>query len=425
MTIKSTQATLSAVCACLFSGLALADFVTDAKGDLELRNFYYNRDLRDAAASQSKREEWAQGFILKLQSGYTEGPVGFGLDAMAMLGLKLDSSPDRSGSGLLPRNTGRRAADDYSTLAPTAKARLGQTELRIGALNPTLPLMAANFSRLTPQLFNGAMLVSRDIDTLALTLGRIDQVKARDSANFEDLSVASMLGAYSAVQSDGMDYAGLDLQATPALTLSYHLSRLDDIYWRSFAGVQYSLPLGPGKAFADLRYFDARAQGRALAGEVDNRLFSSNLGYKLGGHTFSGGYQQSVGDTPFIYLNASDTYIFGELMVSNFAQHNEKAWLARYDYNFAALGVPGLSFSMRYVRGDEVDPQLISGPKAARLKVTGEEGHEWERDTDLIYTVQSGPLRDLSLRWRNAVSRSTFTDDADENRLIVSYQVKF
>ena len=122
--------------------------------------------------------------------------------------------------------------------------------------------------------------------------------------------MATMLGAYSAAQSDGMDYAGLDFQATSALALSYHLSRLDDIFWRSFAELQYGLPLGPGKAFADLRYFDARAQGRALAGEVDNRLFSSNLGYKVGGHMFSGGYQQSAGDTPFIYLNASDTYIF-------------------------------------------------------------------------------------------------------------------
>jgi hypothetical protein len=49
----------------------------------------------------SKREESAQGFILNLQSGYTEGTVGFGIDALGIR-FQLDSSPDRSNSGLLP-----------------------------------------------------------------------------------------------------------------------------------------------------------------------------------------------------------------------------------------------------------------------------------------------------------------------------------
>ncbi|AVD95005.1 outer membrane porin, OprD family [Pseudomonas sp. SWI36] len=89
------------------------------------------------------------------------------------------------------------------------------------------------------------------------------------------------------------------------------------------------------------------------------------------------------------------------------------------------MGMPCLSFSVHYNLGHEVAPQIISEPKVASLRAAGDDGHEWERDTDLIYTVQSGPLRHLSLRWRNAVSRATFTDDADENRLIVSYQVKF
>ena len=82
--------------------LAQADFIGDSKATLELRNFYMNRDLRDPGVAQSKREEWAQGFILKAESGFTEGTVGFGLDAYAGLGLKLDSSDERAGTGLLP-----------------------------------------------------------------------------------------------------------------------------------------------------------------------------------------------------------------------------------------------------------------------------------------------------------------------------------
>ena len=59
------------------SNVASAAFIEDSKAAVELRNFYMNRDFRQSGATQSKAE-WAQGFILKMESGYTEGPVGFG-----------------------------------------------------------------------------------------------------------------------------------------------------------------------------------------------------------------------------------------------------------------------------------------------------------------------------------------------------------
>ena len=71
-------------------------FIDDSHASLTLRNYYLDRDFQDDGA-KSEAREWAQGFILKFQSGFTEGPVGFGLDATGLLGLKLDSSPSRSG----------------------------------------------------------------------------------------------------------------------------------------------------------------------------------------------------------------------------------------------------------------------------------------------------------------------------------------
>ncbi|UVJ42126.1 OprD family porin [Pseudomonas sp. LS1212] len=405
---------------------AFADFVGDGKAALELRNFYYSRDFRDGTPSQSKREEWAQGFILNLQSGFTEGKVGFGLDAIAMLGLKLDSSPDRTGTGLLPRGTDKRAEDDYSKLSLTAKARLAKSELRIGGLNPVLALMSSNNSRLLPQVFNGGQLVSRDIDALTVTLGRVDSVKQRDSSNSEDLTATSQFGGYSTkVSSDHYTYAGLDYQVMPNLILSYHVGELEDIFRRDYVGLKLNAPLGAGKVFAEMRYFDARESGRKLVGEVDNRTFSSNFGYSLAGHTLSAGYQKGWGDTAFAYIAGTDTYLFGEMLVSTFSLANERALYAGYGYDFATMGVPGLTFNLRYVKGDDVDPANINTSKAAELRALGEEGHEWERSTDITYVVQSGPLKNFSLRWRNATNRSNYADSADENRLIASYVINF
>ena len=99
----SHTALASAAALAGFSPLSHAAFFEDSSATFETRNMYFNRDFRDGtSAQQSKRDEWAQGFMLNLKSGYTDGTVGFGVDALGMLGVKLDSSPDRTGTGLLP-----------------------------------------------------------------------------------------------------------------------------------------------------------------------------------------------------------------------------------------------------------------------------------------------------------------------------------
>lgn len=289
-------------CACQ---TAQAAFIHDGSGSLELRNFYFDRDFHGDSATQSRRGEWAQGFMLRLQSGYTDGVVGFGLDAAGMLGLKLDSSPDRSGSGLLPRGSDKRAADDYAKAVATFKARLAQSELKAGGLSPQLPLLASNSSRLFPQWFSGVQLVSKDLDRFTLTLLQVDATKLRDSTDYEDLTAMAQQGAYSAaVTSDRLRYAGVDYQPLNNLTLSLHTSVLEDLFRRDFAGFKFKTRLGPGDVFTEWRWFNAREQGRALLGGVDNQTLSTNFGYSVQGHTFSGGYQKVRGDTAYAYVGA-------------------------------------------------------------------------------------------------------------------------
>lgn len=152
---------------------------------------------------------------------------------------------------------------------------------------------------------------------------------------------------------------------------------------------------------------------------------STNVGYSIQGYTFSGGYQKVSGDTAYAYVGGTDTYLFSEQQVSTFALANERAWMLRYDYNFAALGIPGLTLNVRYVKGDQVKPQRITSAKGRALAAGDGEGREWERTTDITYVVQSGPLRHVSLRWRNASMRSNFADAADENRVVVGYTFEF
>ncbi|EXF42977.1 porin [Pseudomonas sp. BAY1663] len=192
----------------LFGGLAAAvgvptaasaAFIDDATASLELRNFYMNRDYRDddkadtpqhKGAPKAKADEWGQGFILNLQSGFTEGPVGFGVDALGLLGVKLDSGAGTSGTGTLPRNPATaEPVDDYSFLGLTAKAKLSNTVLTLGTHQPTLPVLFRNDTRMLPQTFEGAQILSKEFEGLTLLGGQFRSTRLRDSSNYGDMTM--------------------------------------------------------------------------------------------------------------------------------------------------------------------------------------------------------------------------------------------
>ncbi|MNE85395.1 Porin-like protein NicP precursor [compost metagenome] len=64
----------------------------------------------------------------------------------------------------------------------------------------------------------------------------------------------------------------------------------------------------------------------------------------------------------------------------------------------------------RYISGDNVRVGSVR------------DGKEWGRETELAYTLQSGTLRDLTVRWRSSTLRRDFSsNEFDEHRVIVSY----
>ncbi|MCY1407208.1 Porin-like protein NicP [compost metagenome] len=396
-----------------FSPLGQAAFFEDSSATFETRNMYFNRDFRDGtSAQQSKRDEWAQGFMLNLESGYTDGVVGFGVDALGMLGIKLDSSPDRSGTGLLPTHDDGRAADEYSKLGVTGKVKISATELKVGTLIPELPILKANDGRILPQTFEGGLLTSKEIKSLTFTGGRLEKAKDRDDTNVEDIALNNKNGRFlGTVAGNHFDTAGLDYKFTDKVTGSYYFAQLDDVYRQHFVGLTSSQKLGPGTFGTDLRAAFSDDQGQARGGSIDNTSLNGMLSYGLAGHKLSAAYQHMSGDTAFPYVDGSDPYLVNFVQINDFAGADERSWQARYDYDFVALGIPGLSFMSRYVSGDHV-----------KLG-TGGTGKEWERNSEIKYVVQSGALKNVAVRLRNASYRSDFARGADEMRVLVSYSV--
>lgn len=99
------------------------NFIDNSSVELTTRNFYFDRDYQEQSAYPAAKD-WTQGFILKANSGYTEGTVGFGLDVLATAGFKLDADAEHGGTGNLPRDTRtNEPADSYGEIGVTAKAK--------------------------------------------------------------------------------------------------------------------------------------------------------------------------------------------------------------------------------------------------------------------------------------------------------------
>lgn len=402
-------------------GLAHAAFLEDSKASLEMRNFYMNRDFRQEGGNpsngHSKAEEWAQGFLLRYESGFTEGTVGVGVDAIGTLGLQLDSGRGTSGTGLLQldRDTGE-AQDNYGDLGVTAKFRVSKSVLKAGTLMPKLPVVMSNDSRLLPQSFQGGWLNSMEIDGLTFDGGQLSRVNQRDSSDHEVMTLTNFspaargfTGLPATVQgSDEFNFAGASYKWNDQLTTSYHYGNLDQYYNQHYLNAVHVLPLGDKQSLkSDIRYARSTDDGQT---NVDNNAFGAMFTYGLGFHSFGLGYQKMSGDTGFAYINGTDAFLVNFVQIGDFAFKDEQSLQARYDYNFAGLGIPGLTFMTRYITGDNVD-------RGANKS----EGEEWERNTDIAYVFQDGPLKNLGVKLRNATVRSNFGNNLDENRLIVSY----
>ncbi|HYQ40030.1 MAG TPA: OprD family outer membrane porin, partial [Pseudomonas sp.] len=146
---------------------------------------------------------------------------------------------------------------------------------------------------------------------------------------------------------------------------------------------------------------------------VDNRNLGGMFTLVYRGHSLGVDYQRQTGDTGMPFIGGgTDPYTLNTLTYHHFLRAKEDSWQTRYDYDFAAMGVPGLTLMARYVHGDD-------------FQIKGANAEEWERDVDLSYVVQSGPLKNLGMRLRNVAYRGSHTTDIDENRLILSYTFKF
>ncbi|WP_339651149.1 OprD family porin [Halopseudomonas pelagia] len=415
-----------------------AGFVEGSSWNLLNRSLYDRRAYRHGGLNSAARnafkprsersdlaEEWAYGLMGTYTSGFTQGAVGFGLDAHAYLGVKLDSGGGRAGKArLLSVEKEGHPKDNYSRGGAAVKLRLSSTVLKYGEQRVKTPVFGSSDSRLLPESATGWWLTSQEWDNLTLNGGHFNESTDRNASSHDNGFVVNYSNAR---QGNSFDFLGGSYTGFEGLNLTLYSALYDETWRQHYLGANYAWPITDQQALSfNLYLYRTQDTGEARSGNIDNTTWSLMSTYSHAAHSFSVGYQKVHGDTPFDYVTRGAIYLTNAVALSDFNGPNEASWQLRYDLSMAEYGIPGLGFSAAYIRGSGIDGSDVDPNGGYAYLGYGSKGRHWERDLEARYLVQTGAAKGMSFSARYAMHRGN-TDqaelDADQIRLAVEYPI--
>ena len=187
--------------------------------------------------------------------------------------------------------------------------------------------------------------------------------------------------------------------------------------------LNYTLPLASDALNFDFNAYRTRQDKKFDANEGRNTIWSLAATYATGPHAFTVAHQRSSGDVGYNYGfyqsegwigDGGSTIFLANSYWSDFNAKDEHSWQLSYAVDFAEYGVPGLSYRIAYVRGDNIDAGAAS------------RGKEQEWFNQLSYKVQSGAAKDLSVRLRASALRVSedaraYNSEGNEVRVFIDY----
>ncbi|WP_152223707.1 OprD family outer membrane porin [Pseudomonas sp. SCB32] len=407
-----------------------------------VRNYYFQRDNHSGPATNDPNE-WAQGFLLSYRSGFTDTPIGVGIDAHGFLGLKLDGGGGSGGAGLLPLDSSRKPDDDFSSAGAALKFRYRETLVRAGDQLVENPLVASGTSRLFPQAYRGVTLKNHGLQDLWVDAGFVDSTRLRNQSGYSDLTTAygarNKAGVAADRESPHEGWAGAIYSGPWGLQIMGYGGQLQDIWNQYYLGISDAIPVNETLTLKPyLHYFKTRDSGNSQLGSIDNDTYSAGLAATAYGQTVTLGLQKVDSRTPFDYLAQNDRiflYLSNSQQFADFNGPGEKSWRVQYETPLAFLSLPTLQFTAAYTKGEadltRVDPN--SPGYGYIYNPDGKDAKHWERDLAVKYVVPAGPAKDLSLTMRWAAHRegdgytapgnTRGNSSADEYRVIVDYPI--
>jgi hypothetical protein len=390
-------------------------FIEDSSFNIFARNAYFGRDRMGGAQDKA---EWGQSFVGKLNSGFTQGTVGVGVDILGQYAVRLDTGRGRNNSGIAffpvkgyDPQTGKNDGSEsqIAKAGAAVKFRVSNTVLSYGDQLPALPVVHYDPTRLLPETFTGTTIASDEIKDLHLDMGRLTRDSAKNASGRDSVRLKSL------------DFIGGTYKFTPNLSAALYYSDIEDVATKKYVNLNYVQPLSKSQSVVvDFNMYKTNYDSDYTQdGAQKNTLWSLATTYNVNGHSFSVSYQQNTGDRGYDYsIGDGGTIYMANSYFSDFVLEDERSWQLSYEYNFAGLGLPGLIYKTAYVRGDNI------------TTTSGTDGREREFYNQVSYTVQNGPAKNLALRLRSSIYRADsavnnfYAADMNEIRVFADYPIQ-
>ena len=404
-------------------------FVEDAQGSVLFRTGFVDRDKKNGVPDTRST---AQSAIFNLESGYTQGIVGFGVGAVGDGSFKIGKN-NHAGNQMIPlHNDGAKDAnghvdayDHWARGGASVKARISNTEVRYGTQVLDLPVLASNTGRMVPEYFEGVLATSREIKGLELTAGKFTKNQMSDQINTD-----------SDVNGNGLDSAivwGAKYKFDDQFNASYYGLDSKNALERHYINANYKYPLANKSSFTvdfsgyHTEWDKAAETYSSSIGNKDvdgrsNNIWALSGTYNQGPHSVMLAYQQNTGNTGYDYGQNADGFqsiYLPNSYLSDFIGNHEKSAQVQYNLDFSGYGVPGLNWTTAFVYGWDIKVRNVT-----------DEAQEREFFNQVKYTMQSGFAKDASLRVRHSYYRASeaynpvYIGDTNEWRVFLDIPVK-
>lgn len=380
----------------------------------------------------SSRDTWTQGTILDYTSGFTQGTIGFAVEAALYNEVALEQGRGRiaGGSNRTLADHDGDAVDQWSKLGlGNLKARYSNTVLTAGRQTLNTPMVASIGNRALPSSFEGIALHSAEFDNLTFDAGTFDRVSPRT-----EQSLTKFVSEYGdrSVSADHVNTFGAVYKPFQSLEASLYATQAKDLWDQYYLGLSHEL--GDAETLAltsSLNYYKTKDEGASKLGSIDNNTYSLSFTGTHGAHSLTLAWQQVDGNEYFDYLHETNGIFLANSLLSDFNGPNEKSFQIAYGLDMSKYGVPGLKFSVYSARGWGIDGTHYRSTGYGDLSYMDNEHHQ-EYGVGASYAVQSGPLKATTVRATYTIHRGskddsngTFQPDGSLNELRLVTTVPF
>ena len=368
-------------------------FLRDSIFSLEPR-FYYRYVHND----EGTHEAFAGGAAMILTSGWWRETLQLGMGGYTT--QPLATGPDPGGTGLL-----RPDGDGFVVLGQAwAKLRIDPATATLFRQEMELPFINGDDTRMIPNMFEAYRLDVKPSDVVRFGVAYVTREKSKASAEFRPMSeVAGVRGV-----DRGTTVAGFLLGGTDTT----YVGGVNELTW-DLLNIAY---LEAGKTWklwddselgGKLQFIDQRSVGDELLGSFETQLYGASLTASYRSALLSLSFT-STNNGLKILRQFGGVPAFNSVMVSDFAGDGEDSIRVGLSYDFARIGLAGVTAFANYVHGE-----LPANKHEDEIDLTGD------------YRIDHGPLKNFWLRLRYAHNTLTVQTRTNDFRVILNYTLAF